>query len=141
MVEPGASARPGTLASADFDPRASVILSEQPALPPSPAASGTATVVTHQPDRLSLDVQASAQAILVVSELYYPGWRATVDGADTPIYRADHALRAVLVPAGHHSVEMVFDPLSFRAGAIISLAAIAAAAVVLLRAAWRARWR
>ncbi len=78
--------------------------------------------------------------MVVVSELFYPGWRATVDGTDTPIYRADHALRAVLVPAGRHSVEMVFDPLSFRVGAVISLATLLAAALVLLRAAGRTRW-
>jgi uncharacterized membrane protein YfhO len=76
---------------------------------------------------------------VVVSELYYPGWRATMDGIDTPIYRADHALRAVLVPAGRHSVEMVFDPLSFRVGAIISLVTLLTAALVLVRAGWRAR--
>ncbi|MDP3046899.1 MAG: YfhO family protein, partial [Chloroflexota bacterium] len=95
---------------------------------------------TNQPDRLRLDVQSSTQAMVVVSELYYPGWRATVDGTETPIYRADHALRAVMVPAGRHSVEMVFNPLSFRMGAVISLATIVAAALVLLHAAWRARW-
>jgi hypothetical protein len=141
VVEPDASRALTALASADFDPRASVIISEQPARLAGASASGTATVAEYEPNRLRLDVQASAQAMLVVSELFYPGWRATVDGNDTPIYRADHALRAVMVPAGRHTVEMVFDPLSFRLGAAISLSALLAAALALLSAAWRARWQ
>jgi hypothetical protein len=141
LVEPDPSRALATLASTDFDPRASVILSDRPALPLDSSASGSATVTSFQPGRLDLDVQASGPAMMVVSELYYPGWRATVDGKETPIYRADHALRAVMVPAGRHTVEMVFDPLSFRVGAIISLATILAAALVLLRAAWGSRWR
>jgi hypothetical protein len=141
LVEPDTARVLTTLASPDFDPRSSVIVTDQPALPLDSSASGSATVTYLQPGRLVLEVESSGQAMLVLSEVYYPGWRATVDGTEAPIYRADHALRAVMVPPGRHAVEMVFDPLSFRVGAIISLAALVAAAFVLLRAAWGSRWR
>jgi hypothetical protein len=141
VVEPDPTRVLTTLASSDFDLRSAVILSEQPALLPASAAVGTAVVTAHRPDRVLLDVQASGPAMVVVSEVFYPGWRATVDGAETTIFRADHALRAVQVPAGRHNVEMVFDPLSFRLGAVVSLATLLAAAVLFLRAVRRARWR
>jgi len=60
----------------------------------------------------------------VLTDAYYPGWRALVDGLETPIYRADLLFRAVYLPAGQHRVEFIYDPLSFKLGAAISLAAL-----------------
>jgi len=67
-----------------------------------------------------VEVEAASDALLVLSEVYYPGWRATVDGEPAPILRVDSILRAVPVPAGAHRVEMRFVPLSFWLGAGIS---------------------
>jgi uncharacterized membrane protein YfhO len=65
-------------------------------------------------------VECASRGMLVLSEVYYPGWRAYVDGAAASIYRADYALRAVEVDEGAHRVEMVYDPVSFKLGAAIS---------------------
>jgi uncharacterized membrane protein YfhO len=57
-----------------------------------------------------------------VSEAYYPnGWKAFIDGVETPIYRADYLFRAVVVPQGTHTVTMKFEPRGFALGKTISL--------------------
>jgi uncharacterized membrane protein YfhO len=51
----------------------------------------------------------AADGLLVMSEIYHPYWRATIDGEPTPVLQVDVALRAVAVPAGRHRIEMEFD--------------------------------
>ncbi len=80
-----------------------------------------ATRSTSHASRLTYQVTTSAPALLILSEPYDPGWQATVDGQPAPLLRADYALRAVPVPAGQHTVELTFRPLSFTIGAIISV--------------------
>ncbi len=70
-----------------------------------------------------LKAYTSQKALLVLSEVYYPaGWSATVDGADTKIYRTNAVLRSVVVPAGEHEVKFTFDPESFRIGSTVTTA-------------------
>jgi uncharacterized membrane protein YfhO len=76
------------------------------------------------PSRQTYQVSAATPALLMLSEPYYPGWQATVDGQPAPILRADTILRAIPVPAGEHTIEMTFRPLSFTLGAIISALAL-----------------
>ena len=71
-------------------------------------------------NRIDLKVETSQPGILFVSENYYPGWRAIVDGVDQKIYRADYAFRAVPVPAGNHLVSFVYSPQSFKIGLVLS---------------------
>ena len=72
--------------------------------------------------------------MLVLSELQYPGWRASVDGLEVPIEAYHGLLRAVSLPAGEHTVRFRFVPLSLAAGLAISLMAGLAAVVVWRRA-------
>jgi uncharacterized membrane protein YfhO len=72
----------------------------------------------------------AANGLLVLSEVYYPGWRAYADGEEVPIYRADHALRAVPLRAGHHRVEMVFNPPWPKVGLAVSGATLFLALVL-----------
>ncbi|HSG49881.1 MAG TPA: YfhO family protein, partial [Longimicrobiales bacterium] len=60
----------------------------------------------RSPNVLRLSVTSDRPALLVVADNWFPAWRATVDGADAPVLRAYHTLRAVPVPAGSHTVEM-----------------------------------
>ncbi len=93
--------------------------------PPEGEATDRAAVVSFRPDRLAVEVEAASDALLVLSEVDYPGWRATVDGEPAPILRVDSILRAVPVPAGSHRVVMRFVPGTFWLGAGVSgLAAI-----------------
>jgi hypothetical protein len=111
------------LADPEFDPLKMVVLEEQPQLAMEggqDTLGSTVRVVRYEPARITLDVECASRGMLVLSEVYYPGWRAYVDGAAASIYRADYALRAVEVDEGAHRVEMVYDPVSFKLGAAIS---------------------
>jgi len=120
LVEPDAARVLALLSSPEFDPRQTVILSVPPDPLPAAGGTGTAAIAEYLPERVVIEVQAPAGGLLVLSENCYPGWRALVDGRESPIYRANHTLRAVFLPAGTRRVEMVFDPLSFRLGYALS---------------------
>jgi hypothetical protein len=77
-------------------------------------------------ERVEVEVSAARPALLVLAEAWYPGWKAFVDGAERPIYRVDHALRGVVVRPGDRRVVFEYHPASFRIGAGLSLAALAA---------------
>jgi len=79
---------------------------------------------TFHPSSFILHVSSPTPALLILSETHYPGWHATVDGQPAPLFRADYVLRAVPVPAGEHTVELIFQPLSFTIGAMVSGLAI-----------------
>lgn len=76
--------------------------------------------LTFDPSHLSYHVVTSTPGLLVLSEIDYPGWQATIDGQTTPILRADYVLRAIPVSAGEHTIELSFQPLSFTVGEVIS---------------------
>ena len=71
--------------------------------------------------RMRIEVSPAADGLLIVSDLFYPGWKATVDGRAVEILRANYLLRAVPVAAGKHVVEMRYEPESFRIGLILSV--------------------
>ncbi|HID61434.1 MAG TPA: hypothetical protein EYP49_01615, partial [Anaerolineae bacterium] len=106
----------------DFDPRRVAILPHQPdlTLPSQVEGESSVVILERQPERMVLEADMAANGLLVLSEVYYPGWRAYADGQEVPIYRADHVLRAVPLKVGHHRVEMVFDPLWPKVGLAVS---------------------
>jgi len=81
-------------------------------------------LLSYEPERIVISVNLAEEGYLVLTDAYYPGWRALTDGLETPIYRADLLFRAVYLPAGQHRVEFIYDPLSFKLGAVISLTAL-----------------
>jgi len=108
----------------DFDPlKSAVIDSPSPVLSPSlgglPPAS--ASIVYDSPSRIEIAVASSGGWYLILSDSYYPGWIATIDGVPAPILPADCALRAVRLPAGAHKVAFRYLPASFLLGSIVSL--------------------
>jgi hypothetical protein len=107
-----------------------------------PAGSaGRAEIVTYAPRRVSVAVEAGTDAYLVLLDADYPGWRATVDGQPATIRRADFLFRAVRVPPGRHTVEFVYDPLSLRLGALVSLVAALAVVGGLVAGMAQSTWR
>ncbi len=122
----------------DFDPRRYALLekSQQPAfqLPDSPPlTSARPRIVDYQPHRIVLEVEMPADGLLVLSEVYYPGWQAAVDGRRSKVYQTDYILRSVFVPGGKHRVEFTYDPLPFKLGLVVSaLAALGALAGMVL---------
>jgi hypothetical protein len=113
------------LASDDFDPTRQVLLSVKPdGMDQANACDGTVTLHEDAPEKIRLTVETKTPCILVLSELAYPGWRATLDGRSVPILRADSILRAVQVDSGVHEVIMVFRPATVYLGAVASFVTI-----------------
>ena len=77
-----------------------------------PVAPGdTIYETTYAPNRLTYRAHSANGGVAVFSEVFFPwGWTATVDGKETPIGRVNYLLRAIDIPAGDHTVDMVFDP-------------------------------
>ena len=128
LVEPEAMV--ARLSAPELDPWQVALLEEPAALSLSPPAGEESVEITERrPERLAFTVQTGGDALLVLSEVHYPGWQAFVDGRPSPLLRADYVLRAVPVPAGPHTVELVFRPLSLYLGAAVTLLSLAALAV------------
>jgi hypothetical protein len=108
--------------------RSVVTESAIPGLPQgSHSPAGTARIVaSDDPDRLDVDVSVRRKGLLVVSDAWDPGWKATVDGHETKVERVNYVMRAVRVAPGDHRVEFSYRPWSFTAGWIVSLAALVA---------------
>ncbi len=90
---------------------------------------GWANILTYQPDSVTLTVETDQPALLVLSDAYYPGWRAFVDGVETEILRANYAFRAVVVPAGNTLIRFIYRPASFQIGGVITLISLGLLAV------------
>jgi hypothetical protein len=73
--------------------------------------------ISEKNNRLQLLVNSTENNLLILSDTYYPGWKAFVNGKETKIYRADYTFRGISLNAGTHQVEFVYDPISFKLGA------------------------
>jgi hypothetical protein len=126
------------LLSPAFDP-ARVALVPAATVPAGPAATGAAPalpvgIVRRAPHEIELAVDAPEGGLLVTSEAAYPGWESRLDGRVVDTLLVNTAFRGVALPPGAHRVTMKYVPRSFHLGALLSLAALLAAAVVGRRA-------
>jgi len=114
----------GEINSERFNPASTAIVEEEVKDVQSPS------VKKVTPDKfdlhyLSFVTETDKPAFLTVSEIYYPaGWKAYIDGKETPIYATNYILRGVVVPAGKHTVEMKFAPASYSLSIKLSLIGI-----------------
>jgi uncharacterized membrane protein YfhO len=115
------------LCSRDFD-AGKIALLESPIEPPlQPSATEDVEEVvirSYDTDQIQMEARTNSRALLVLSEMYYPGWRAELDGVPVKIEKVDGALRGIAVPAGNSQVTLVYAPRSVIWGAILSLASI-----------------
>lgn len=117
------------VAAGEFDPAAELLCSE-------PAAAGDMSGPGWRPGEvrvqrassgvLDFEIRGSSGGWLVVSEQWYPGWRATRDGAEVPTLRANHAFRAYAIPPGDSTLHTEYAPDSLRVGALLSLLGLCA---------------
>ena len=120
---------PDALQRRGFDPAREVILEKSPAgfsPPGAPRVEGSATVVSHTANEVSIETESEREAVLVLTDSYYPGWTAEVDGKAADILRANYVFRAVPLSAGRHAVVFKFRPASFLFGAAVSCLGAAA---------------
>ncbi|MBA3261565.1 MAG: YfhO family protein [Thermoleophilaceae bacterium] len=129
VVAPSAEAARDAVTAANF-PARSVAVTEKriPGIPEGTAASaaGSARISSYRDEHVVLNTDAERRALLVLTDSWFPGWKASVDGRDVPIERVDYLIRGVPVPAGKHEVEFRYEPASWRAGWIVSLLALIA---------------
>jgi hypothetical protein len=95
------------------------------------AVDAAARITGYGPDRVVVEAESSGRAMLVLTDVFYPGWEALVNGERGEIYRVDGIFRGVMLEAGKHTVEFVYRPLSFRIGVALCLIAVAGMAVLL----------
>ena len=85
---------------------------------------GKVKLLSYKANRFNLEYEADSDAFLYVSDTYYPGWRAYVDGKETKIYRANLAFRAIEAPKGRHTVVFKYVPMSFYIGLVLTIIGI-----------------
>ena len=135
----------GVLQNPGFDPRQVALVESVPPIPladpdrPQVISADSVTVTTYAGERIAVTANAPQNAVLVLGEKYYRGWKATVDGKPTEIYPVNHILRGVYLAQGTHKVEFVFDPLPFKVGKWLTLASFAFFAFMLGREMWTRR--
>ncbi len=116
-----------------FDPASTAITeSAASAAPPATqiASVGTATILDHTPQRVTIEYEASADAVLVLADSFYPGWQATIDGMTSTIFPVYHCYRGVVVPPGRHTVDFRYRPTSLTAGLGVSVVALLTSACI-----------
>jgi hypothetical protein len=118
-----------------FDPDREILLLDAPdsvhptvgeAAAPPEGIPGRASITHESARELVVQAVAPQDGFLLLADMYYPGWRAEVDGVPTPIYRANISLRGISLPKGQHTVRFAYDPAPYFRGLKISLAALAA---------------
>ena len=90
-------------------------------------------VASYEPQRMTLDVNASGAALVATSVTRWPGWKLTIDGRSAPLVRYNHAFLAFRVPAGRHTAVLRYLPDTFVIGSVISVLTMMASAWLLLR--------
>jgi hypothetical protein len=93
-------------------------------------ASEAPRIVEYLPDRVVIEVELNSPGVVVLADVYYPGWTLTIDGRPAPIYRTNRMMRGAAVLSGRHRLVYRYEPDSFRHGAIGSAAALAALALL-----------
>lgn len=114
--------------SVDFNPRQTIILEK-----PSPLKNfetnksntkDKAVFTYYSPDQIEIYAYSQNPSMLFLSEMYYPGWKAYIDGKSAEIYQANYLFRSVYLDKGPHTVKMIFDPEDFKLGRNITVATL-----------------
>lgn len=108
------------LADDDFNLRQTAIVEAPLRTPLGDASASTATVIDYSPTQLSIAVKATGMHLLVVSQIYYPGWHAEIDGQAAQLLQVNVVQQGVVIPAGEHLVRLTYWPDSFMWGLVIS---------------------
>jgi hypothetical protein len=91
---------------------------------PNLDASAIVKIVNLSDLQIDIKTNSSSPAFLVLSDVYYPGWTAKIDGTQTKIFQTNYVLRGVQVPAGEHTIKFEFKPVSYHIGVGISVASL-----------------
>ncbi|MBI2559311.1 YfhO family protein [Candidatus Woesearchaeota archaeon] len=108
-----------------FKSRGLVLLEKSPNKPlANQGGYKEANITFYSPNKISVSVDTDYPGFLVLSEVWYPGWKALDNGKETEIYRANYITRSVYLDKGEHDVDFIYDPLSFKIGLWITIATL-----------------
>lgn len=102
---------------------------------------GNASIEQYSPTSVSIHAVALRTSLLVLTDTYFPGWNAYLDGVPIPTYRAYGLVRGVLIPPGSHQVWFKYEPISFEVGVIISILSAAVIFTLLCASVYRPKRR
>ncbi len=135
----------GILGSSGFDPRRLAVVETMPPIAVAPpqgipaGPAGEVTVDRYEEVSLGMSAKVRQNALLVLGEKYYEGWKGTVDGKPADIHRVNFILRGIYLTPGEHRIELRFDPLPFKVGKYLTLASFLLFALMLGREMWLRR--
>lgn len=108
----------------NFDPSKTIILENKPDIlieRNTKDNSDTTNVLLYKPNEIIISTKSSHNKLLFLSDVYFPGWKATIDDKQVLILRADYVFRSISIPSGTHLVKFVYKPMSFSIGIVISI--------------------
>lgn len=108
------------LINKEYDPR-EYIITEKDINRSAKSRFKEATISFYSPNKIVVQVNLSHPGFLVLSEVWYPGWRAYDNGKEIEVLRTNYVLRSVYLERGDHTIEFVYDPLTFKIGKYVSL--------------------
>lgn len=123
----------------NFDPRKQTVIEGPAAAQFEPVNAATANITEDKRNRVVIETDNDREGLLVLSDNFYLGWRAAIDGVRTPILKANHTMRAVNVPAGRHVVLFAFMPATFFNSMYASLAGAVLVLAILIGSALKRR--
>ena len=117
--------------SDEFDYRKTIVIEKDPGGVVLPDINDTVNIPTSNVritefiiNKINLDVETSENGFLLLSEVYYPAWKAYVDGIETEIYRTDYSMRSIYLEKGNHKVEFIYESDTFKTGMYITFVSL-----------------
>ena len=86
----------------------------------------------YSPNKLELEVDTKKSGIFVLTDSWYPGWKAFIDRAQTQILKANYTYRALIIPEGTHKIQFIYSPESFRMGVMLSVGTLSFLSIIVL---------
>lgn len=135
QVIPDTTAQMAQILNPFFNPEQTTLFSEKPegagsagslnglneGSPKSTIFTSDIQLTQGDDNSYTFHTRVSSRSVLVLSQIFYPGWKATIDGAQVPVYPVDYALTGILAPEGEHTIAFFFQPRSFKVGAVLSM--------------------
>lgn len=106
---------------------------------PGEAPQWNTHIAEYRNNSIVVNAETSHDGLLVLSEIYYPGWKAYIDGQEVEILRTDYNLRGMCIPKGKHEVVMRFESESFSRGRMLTLSTVVVCVVGIVASVVRSR--
>ena len=121
-----------TLFSKDFDLRSEIVLEDNPGIDMGERDMGVAQIISYHPNNIEISVDSKSNALLFLADSFALGWKASVDGENVPILRANYTFRAIGIDKGKHNVRFWYDPWSFKLGVYFAIGGLIGILIMIL---------